>query len=491
MKNFLLMLMLFVPVISAAAIDKVERWDVFEIELKGPETGNPFTDVWVRAIFSRGETQRAAEGFYDGEGIYRVRFMPEITGTWRYVTKSNVPALNDQKGEFTCVPATGDNHGPVRVAYTYHFVYADGTPYRPVGTTGYGWAQQPEEQQNLTLKTLSGSPFNKIRMMVLPHAPSGETISCYPFMGDPELKQWDFTRFNPEYFQHLERRISDLLDRGIIADLVLFHPYDRNVWGFDRMTADEKDLYLRYLIARLGVYRNVWWSLANEYDFLHWPEKEWDRLFQFIREHDFYEHPRSIHNGSKWYDHSKSWVTHASLQSNNLSGGKGFRDSYGKPVIFDEICYEGSHMEPTLNLSAREMVYRFWQGTVNGCYVTHGEAIDQQFFRRGGVFHGESVKRIAFLRRILEDSPPKGLDPRAPNWMWWNVAAGQEGRYYLLYFGPHNTSQWQLPEGGLWQVAVIDPWEMTITQPETTFAGGTVVDLPGKPHMALRLRRIK
>jgi hypothetical protein len=25
---------------------------------------------------------------------------------------------------------------------------------------------------------------------------------------------------------------------------------------------------MRYLAARLGAYRNVWWSLANEYDFL-------------------------------------------------------------------------------------------------------------------------------------------------------------------------------------------------------------------------------
>ena len=27
------------------------------------------------------------------------------------------------------------------------------------------------------------------------------------------------------------------------------------------------DRYLRYVVARLAAYRNVWWSLANEYDF--------------------------------------------------------------------------------------------------------------------------------------------------------------------------------------------------------------------------------
>jgi len=34
------------------------------------------------------------------------------------------------------------------------------------------------------------------------------------------------------------------------------------------MPAAADDRYLRYVIARLAAYRNVWWSLANEYDFL-------------------------------------------------------------------------------------------------------------------------------------------------------------------------------------------------------------------------------
>jgi hypothetical protein len=56
------------------------------------------------------------------------------------------------------------------------------------------------------------------------------------------------------------------MDLGIEADLILWHPYDR--WGFSRMTKEEDDLYLSYVIARFAAYRNVWWSLANEYDLL-------------------------------------------------------------------------------------------------------------------------------------------------------------------------------------------------------------------------------
>ena len=54
---------------------------------------------------------------------------------------------------------------------------------------------------------------------------------------------------------------------GIQADVILFHPYDAGHWGFDNMGAENDDRYLRYMIARLGAYRNVWWSLANEWDY--------------------------------------------------------------------------------------------------------------------------------------------------------------------------------------------------------------------------------
>ena len=33
------------------------------------------------------------------------------------------------------------------------------------------------------------------------------------------------------------------------------------------MPAEADDRYLRYAVARLAAYRNVWWSLANECDF--------------------------------------------------------------------------------------------------------------------------------------------------------------------------------------------------------------------------------
>ena len=58
----------------------VEQWSRYETSLKGAETGNPFTDVWLTATFSNGNKKIKANGFYDGNGSYKIRFMPTETG---------------------------------------------------------------------------------------------------------------------------------------------------------------------------------------------------------------------------------------------------------------------------------------------------------------------------------------------------------------------------------------------------------------------------
>src|SRR6185369_11939500 len=117
---------------------QVERWGRYEITLKGPSEGNPFADQWVKAEFQQGARRFTVNGFYDGDGVYKIRFMPDATGEWTYTTKSNHKALRGKTGAFVCT-ASGAGHGPVVVAGTWHFKYADGTRYYPFGTTLYAW----------------------------------------------------------------------------------------------------------------------------------------------------------------------------------------------------------------------------------------------------------------------------------------------------------------------------------------------------------------
>jgi hypothetical protein len=267
LKPVVIMACLSACMAGAQAPARVEQWGLFEVSLRGPADGNPFLDVKLSAEFRFKNRIVKPDGFYDGDGVYRIRFMPDSQGAWTYATRSNRPELNGKTGEFQCVAPSGKNHGPVVVRNTWHFGYADGTPYYQVGTTCYAWAHQGAKLEEQTLATLQNAPFNKMRMCVFPkdYAFNKNEPEFYPFPRDAAGKN-DFTRFDPKFFQHFEGRVRDLLNLGIEADLILFHPYDR--WGYKNMPSEVDDRYLSYLVARLAAFRNVWWSMANEYDFM-------------------------------------------------------------------------------------------------------------------------------------------------------------------------------------------------------------------------------
>jgi hypothetical protein len=510
---------------SSSAPKSHERWSVVEIELPGPSGGNPFIDVQLTATFELGNNKRTVTGFYDGDGRYRIRFMPEEVGQWRYVTQSNVEALDGKRGQLTVVEARGKNHGPVRVRNTFHFAYADGTPYKPLGTTCYAWTSQDNELQEQTLETLAAAPFNKLRMCVFPKRYSWNENEppLYPFAGTPP-NQWDFARFNPAFFRHFEKRIAQLGELGIEADIILLHPYDEGHWGFDRMPDEADDRYLRYVVSRLAAFRNVWWSLANEYDFMtEKQESDWDRFINIVHESDSYHHLTSIHNGRQLYNHTNPLLTHASIQNGSAAEEAGrailYRDVYRKPIVFDEIKYEGDIPLRWGNLSAEEMVHRFWECIIAGTYPGHGECYlhpsDILWWSKGGVLRGQSPARIAFLRYVLATAPAEGIEP-IDKWQVPNVA-GKPGEYYLVYFAATAPRSWKfvLPRrsrdeaselaGGMrLHVEVLDTWNMTITPIDKPFTlrqpergdytardvDDSSINLPQNPWIALRITRV-
>lgn len=503
---------------AAEAPASVEQWDIFELQLKGPSEGNPFTEVQFTTEFTNGTKTIEVAGFYDGDGVYRVRFMPESPGEWRYETRSNRWSLTGKTGSFHVTPAKGANHGPVHVFNTYHFAYADGTPFNVIGTTCYSWTHRSDAYEEQTLKTLASAPFNKIRMAVFPQTHGTKTMPPprWPYQGTPP-HTWDYARFNPEFFRHLEKRIGQLRELGIEADLILFHPYDDDrAWGFDTMDTAHDDLYLRYVTARLAAYRNVWWSMANEYDFLRTKtESDWDHIFQTVQQSDPYGHLRSIHNGRLIYNQNHPWVTHVSMQNGMATEDPGraeiYRDAYRKPIVYDEMKYEGDHVMRWAQLSGQEMVQRFWNCTVAGTYGGHGEyfrnAEDLVWVGQGVALHGESPARLAFLKKILDEGPASGVDP-IDQWQDPRVG-GKAGEFYLIYFGLETPKSWTfdlyrdgLTDGMEFRIDVIDTWSMTVTPVDGVFVAkkkdryryverdGKSVPLPGKPYQAIRIRYV-
>jgi uncharacterized protein DUF5605/uncharacterized protein DUF5060/uncharacterized protein DUF4038 len=480
---------------SEAAVATVERWCPFEMSLEGPDDRSMYRSEPVTAVFSTANRDVSVRGFYDGNGRFTVRFMPDTIGEWSYRISAGFGA-DDVTGGFTCTEATAGNHGPVR-ADGARFVYADGTEYFPFGTTCYAWIHQPLELQEQTLRTLKSSPFNKLRMCVFPkHYLYNENEPLHPVVGTagpgPADGELDFDSFNPEFFRLLDQRIVELGRLGIEVDLILYHAYDR--WGYATMTPEQDDRYLRYLVARTAAFRNVWWSFANEYDLME--EKaigDWDRFFRIVQAEDPAQHLRSIHNCRAFYDHGKPWVTHCSVQHMETGRVPEWLAQYGKPVVIDECRYEGDIHKGWGNITAMEMNHKFWESVCRGGYGGHGETYvhpdDVLWWAKGGTLHGQSPERVGFLKSIVADAPSDSWAPLSHGNEWSTI--GCEDEFMLTYFGHAQPSYWPmtLPADAEYSVDVIDTWEMTTTALPDAYSGECRVPLPGKPHCALRVRR--
>ncbi len=493
---------------AVATSGSVEQWGVFEFTANGPTSGNPFVDVSFGAQFTQEHRTVEVTGFYNGNGSYKVRFSPDSAGRWSFLTTSSAKQLAGLTGAFNCTAASSGNRGPVGTAHQFHFQYADGTPYFPFGTTCYSYGFIGEPLDRMTLEDLKSAGFNKVRMCLLPKSIARRQPLAMPFerIGSaaaaasqeggesvPVGDRFDLARLNPAYFQHVERRIQDLMDAGVEADVILFHPYDAR--GFSAMGDEADDRYLRYAVARLAAYHNVWWSIANEYDLVKSKSmKDWDRFFRIVQESDPYSRLRSIHHSRVVYDHSKPWCTHASLQEYDFEKSPERLKAWNKPIVYDEIQYEGNISSRWGNLSPEEMTHRFWRTIVNGVYATHGETYMETdgnpVWSDAGKLHGSSAPRITFLRKLLESTGTPGLiaaeEPYYPN-------AGNPGECILYYFDYHCVGEYEfpLPEQVRFKATVIDPWAMTKEPMAGTFSGKSKITLSGKPYMAMLFERDK
>lgn len=296
----------------------VEQYRIFEYTMPGTR---------AEGTFRQEGTVQTVSGYACGDGKIAVRFMPETTGRWEYRI---VFDGGETVGSILCTPAAPENHGPVR-AKGMHMEYADGTRFLSFGTTCYGWIHQPDELRRQTLRSLAASPFNKIRMLLFPKfMPYNNTEPVmFPFQKN-EAGEWDVSKPNYAFWDDLDTQLLALDELGIEADLILFHPYDR--WGFDAMSREENLTYLRYCVSRLGAYKNIWWSLANEYDMTpNKTEADWDAFGELVSKLDGGRHLLSIHNCCQVYP-DRDWMTHCSIQSSLCRRTLTWGWQYRKPV---------------------------------------------------------------------------------------------------------------------------------------------------------------
>ncbi|MEU8569344.1 DUF5605 domain-containing protein [Streptomyces pathocidini] len=403
----------------------VERWGVLELELPGPARDVVFSSEDGRCF--------ASSSFHDGRGRHLLRFMPDAEGEWTY------EGPRGMAGGFVCVAAGEGNHGPVRLDDGdldagglddggLDFRYADGTPYRPYGTT-------VGEVDEATVAALASTPFNRVRL----RAPEGKGLEAF------------------------EQRLAELRDLGTEAEVRLTRGHD-----------------IPSVVSRLAAYRNVWWCAPEG------AERDPDVLAE-IREHDYGHHLLTVHGGAKT-DFGAPWITHASVRHDEVRAVGVLTDQLCKPILIDACGAEGDAPTPEGSLPAREMVARIWEGVCQGGHVTHAESYGPRPWSAcGGRPTGESVPRLAFLREILDVAPQR---PRH-NPAYYDASTIEvPGAYLLQYLGPHRypSRRFTVP-GGPYEVDVIDTWNMKVNRLSGEWADTFEVPLPAEQYMAIRISR--
>ncbi len=509
----------------------MRQYEMCEITVHGKTEENSWAMSAPEAVFACGDSIHKVKGFAAGEGTYKIRFLPEKAGIWNY----KITGVVQGEGTVEVEPAPEESHGKVS-AEDCHFVYQDGTYYYPFGTTVYALVHQTEELYEETMHTLENAPFNKVRMCVFPkHYDFNHNEPRYYAFEKNEEGNWDVNRPCYAYWEMLEEAILRLNSMGIQCDLILFHPYDR--WGFSKFTEEEDLIYLDYAIRRLSAMPNVWWSMANEYDLVRTKTQEhWEDIEEYLAENDPYRHLTGNHNCFRFWDHTRKNITHASLQTKVLPRVAYWRTIYKKPVCIDECCYEGNIMHTWGSISGREMTYRFWRTVARGGYCTHGETFysddEVLWWAKGGKLKGESPKRIAYLKEIVDALPgpiepvcggveemlfqtPEELEKRAammpPRYapvvrtigsvdkadlqalveseLVYSGRVGEEA--YITFYDLRTCvkSEMQLPEDKKYKLELIDIWNMTRETLKEGVSGKVEFEMPGKEGYAVLATR--
>jgi hypothetical protein len=259
----------------------VPKWQRFEASFESSTTyANPLRDVALHVRFtSPSGKPHTVQGFWDGGATWRVRFMPDEEGTWRFETAcsdANNAGLHGQSGSFECSPPSGatrfQQHGPVRLSDNHRYlVHADGTPFFWLADTCWnGPLRATQEEWDHYLRERVRQGFTAVQWVATQWfvSPEGDREGqlAYHMGNDGGII------VNPSFFQQLDRYLDALNDAGMLSAVVMLWAA---IWRDAEVNAINPGVALseadaialgRYMIARWGA-NDVVWILNGDGDY--------------------------------------------------------------------------------------------------------------------------------------------------------------------------------------------------------------------------------
>ncbi len=467
----ILVLLLFVISYSyALAADEpptVSVYGIFETQiLNSRQYQNPldFNEIELKAQFrSASGRQWVFSGFYDGDGeggargaVWKLRFMPDEPGLWSYVYtwSDGTPGGH---GRFTAVddkalpgilrPYERNPHWLAYNGKTPVFLKSYYVSIWPFTGTPIDWSVEK------VYKRLLKHGYNHVQLPILPVNPSKE-----PNFTDspPYIAESIFDDETPSKSMNLAvwRRLEEhlfWLNKNRIA-VHFFQGFDGKDNGprWHKMTPQEKDFYVRYAMARLAPFSNVFgWNYTWETPG-HWGEPE---LMALLAKYDPWDHLRSYEDQFPLHNYyCEDHYTFAGIENQGYLSSKYDSLSHhyatlhafcGKPVYM----VEGNGLWMWGWFATAEQIRKSAWGVVTaGGSFTWNDIPDGR--RPGGtgklanqskdIFHSPAFRHLEILYQVMTRDLVfylmKPHDELLSGFTGNGYCLAQKGRQYLAYF---------------------------------------------------------
>lgn len=346
MKGICLLLLLIVVSLNVHAAT-VGRWDRFEIAVTNAKLyADAYRDVTLNATFTKPDGSKVQFwGFYDGGATWRLRFMPDQLGVWRYEAAFS-DGTRGMSGTFRCVASklpgmiAADEMNPLWFGFKGggHLLLRS----LHVGDRFFArnWSDDERKafldwagQQGYNTLSLASHYLNR---NAEGRGRGWETPALWPLSASE--------------YQRMERVLDDLARRRMIV--FPFAGFLGRASNFPR-EPKEMELYLRYTIARLGAYWNLLFNVGGPEPELkgnpYLTRDEINRIGALIRQLDVFGHSLTLHTPTGDSPvRNESWLSFVTLQGPKtfdrrvLSEGL-LRNHAGKPLYAQETLWSGNY----------------------------------------------------------------------------------------------------------------------------------------------------
>jgi len=333
---------------------KAKLWGIHEIEIINQKAyENPYRDVELNVEYIRPDGSTIDFwGFYDDNRTWRARFMPDMTGLWKYKAVFS-DGTQGSEGSFECVEAdipgmiSKDESNPVWFGYkggkhvlirSFH-----------VGDRFFAenWLQESRKQ---FLDWVQEHKYNMLS--IASHYLNRDSEGRGRGWKTPCL--WKDGNPCAEEYTKMESILNELAERKILV-----FPFG-GFFGRDARyprSEEDKKLYIRYTLARIGAYWNIMLNVAGpeplHEDFPYMSGAELDYLGEYISSVDVFKHLLTIHNKTgpdEFKD--KGYTSFGTLQGPKTTDRKALYEGLinnhtgNRPLLAHETLWYGNKYHP-------------------------------------------------------------------------------------------------------------------------------------------------